>query len=212
MIVRAFAVGPFQENAYLVVDEGTTQAVLIDPGDEAALLLDAVVREGAELQAIWLTHAHVDHVGGVAAVKRATGVPILLHPLDRPLYDAAVRHGQVFGVSIEAPPPPDATLSDGDKLSLGSLTFEVMHAPGHAPGHVVIHGEGVAFVGDCLFAGSVGRTDLPLSDGRQLARSLERICALPGETIVFPGHGPATTIADERATNPFVNGALRIVR
>ena len=210
MTVTAFAVGPFQENAYLLVDTSDGRAVLVDPGEEAPRLLRAVEGAGAELDAIWLTHAHVDHVGAVAEIKRRTGVPIYLHPLERPLYQSAAQHGLLFGVRIEPPPPADRELADGDALRAGSLEFGVMHVPGHAPGHVVIHGNGVAFVGDCLFAGSVGRTDLPLANGAQLARSLERICSLPDDTVVYPGHGPATTIAAEKAANPFLNGARRI--
>jgi hydroxyacylglutathione hydrolase len=211
LTVAAFAVGPFQENAYLVVDPRDRRAVLIDPGDEAERLLRAVDAAGAELEAIWLTHAHVDHVGAIAAIKRRADVPIYVHPLERPLYQSAAQHGLLFGVRIEPPPPADRELADGDTLTVGSLAFGVMHVPGHAPGHVVIHGHGVAFVGDCLFAGSIGRTDLPLANGAQLARSLERICALPDDTIVYPGHGPATTIATEKASNPFLTGGLRII-
>ena len=211
MRVAAFAVGPFQENAYLIIDTLDERAILVDPDQEPERLLRPVRDAGAELQAIWLTHAHVDHVGAIAEIKRRTGVPIYLHPLERPLYHNAAQHGLLFGVRIEQPPPADRELADGDRLSVGSLSFEVMHVPGHAPGHVVIHGHGVAFVGDCLFAGSIGRTDLPLANGAQLARSLERICTLPDDTVVYPGHGPATTIAAEKAANPFLTGALRIV-
>lgn len=211
MIVRAFAVGAFQENAYLLVDEEAARAVLVDPGDEAERLLRAVADTGAELEAIWVTHAHLDHVGGIAAVKARTGAPVYLHPLDRPLYDNAVQQGLHYGLRIDPPPPPDRELAEGDTLACGALRFEVMHVPGHAPGHVVIHGNGIAFVGDCLFAGSVGRTDLPLADGAQLVRSLARLVKLPDETVVYPGHGPATTIGEEKVTNPFLNGSIRIM-
>ncbi|HEU5186272.1 MAG TPA: MBL fold metallo-hydrolase [Gemmatimonadaceae bacterium] len=210
MIVRTLTVGPLEENAYLVVDETTRRGVLIDPGEEAELLLDTVRDERAELEAIWLTHGHMDHVGAIAAIVRATPVPIYLHPHERPIYDSAAQHGIVFGLRVEQPPPPDRSLADGDTLHVGTLRFSVIHVPGHAPGHVAIHGNGVAFVGDCLFAGSVGRTDLPLASGAQLERSLERICALPDETIVYPGHGPATSIGRERRTNPFLTGTVRI--
>lgn len=210
MKIHTLPVGPFQENTYLVVDESSRRAALVDPGDEAPRLLAALEAAGAELQAIWVTHAHVDHVGAIAAVKRAHDVPVYLHPLDMPLYNSASRHGLVFGVTVEDPPPPERSFSDGDVLELGSLRFSVMHAPGHAPGHVVIHGHGVAFVGDCLFAGSVGRTDLPLSDGHQLARTLEALAALPDKTVIYPGHGPKSTIGRERVENPFLNGAVRI--
>lgn len=211
MKVQTLTVGAFQENTYLVIDEASNRAVLIDPGAEGERLLAAVRASGAQLEAIWVTHAHVDHVGGIAAVKRVHNVPVFLHPLDEPLYRSAVQHGLLFGVRVEEPPPADRPLGDGDTLQVGGLRFSVMHVPGHAPGHVVIHGNGVAFVGDCLFAGSIGRTDLPLGDGAQLARSLDRICALGDETIIYPGHGPATTIGRERQTNPFLTGVVRIM-
>ncbi|MEP6690757.1 MAG: MBL fold metallo-hydrolase [Gemmatimonadaceae bacterium] len=210
VMVESFVVGAFQENSYLVIDEATHRAVLIDPGGEGERIDAALRAHGAELEAIWLTHAHVDHVAGVAAMKRLRDVPVHLHPLDRPLYDNAAQHGARLGIVVEPPPVPDHELADGDVLRVGSLAFDVMHAPGHAPGHVVIHGHGVAFVGDCLFAGSVGRTDLPLSNGAHLARSLEIIAALPAATVVYAGHGPATTIGRERASNPFLNGVARV--
>ncbi|MDQ3698011.1 MAG: MBL fold metallo-hydrolase [Gemmatimonadota bacterium] len=211
MIVRTFPVGAFQENAYLLVDDTARRAVLVDPGDEGERLYRAVGGSGAELEAIWLTHAHVDHVGGIAAIKRLADVPVYLHPLERPLYDNAVQHGLLFGLRIDSPPPPERALAEGDTLECGSLRFSVMHVPGHAPGHVIIHGHGIAFVGDCLFAGSIGRTDLPLANGPDLARSLERICTLPDDTVVYPGHGPATTIGEEKVSNPFLTGAARLV-
>lgn len=210
MKIQTFPVGAFQENAYLLVDDTTGRAVFVDPGAEGERLLAALRASGAQLDGIWLTHAHVDHVGGIAAIKRVHDVPIALHPADAPLYRHAVEHGRLFGLTIEEPPPPERELAEGDVLHVGSLAFDVMHAPGHAPGHVVIHGHGVAFTGDCLFAGSIGRTDLPLSNGAQLTRSLDRICALGDDVVVYPGHGPATTIGREREQNPFLNGTARI--
>lgn len=211
MKVHVETVGPLQENCYLVVDEDVRLAALVDPGDEAPRLLKAVAQSGATLTAIWMTHAHFDHLGAVAEIVRETRVPIWLHPLDRPLWDFAARSASMYGLVIEAPPAPDHDFSDGGHVTLGALNFEVMHAPGHAPGHVVIHGHGLAFAGDCLFAGSIGRTDLPLADPRAMAASLERIAALPEPTVVYPGHGPATAIGIEKRTNPFLNGVARVV-
>lgn len=211
MKVQMFTVGALKENTYLVIDETTQRAVLVDPGDEGDRLVAAVRQAGVQLDAIWMTHAHVDHVGGIAAVARAMPVPVYLHPADRPLYDRAVEHGRMFGLRVEAPPAPDHDLAEGDTLRVGSLEFRVMHAPGHAPGHVVISGNGIAFVGDCLFAGSIGRTDLPLCSAADLALSLARIAALAPETVVYSGHGPPTTIGREQSDNPFLNGAARIV-
>jgi len=209
--VQTITVGAFQENCYLVVDDRTNHAAIVDPGSEGDRLVETIDRSGAQLQAIWITHAHVDHVGAVASVKRKWDVPIYLHPLDRRLYEAASRQAEVYGVSFEEPPPPDKEFADGQQLKIGSAEMTVMHAPGHAPGHVVIHGNGIALVGDCLFAGSIGRTDLPFSNPPQLAATLQKISALAPETVVYPGHGMETTIAQERLSNPFLNGTARIV-
>ncbi|MFL5569129.1 MAG: MBL fold metallo-hydrolase [Gemmatimonadaceae bacterium] len=209
--VQTITVGAFQENCYLVIDERSNRAVIVDPGSEGDRLVAAVDQSGAKLDAVWVTHAHVDHVGAIASIKRKWDVPIYLHPLDRRLYDAAARQAEVYGVPFEEPPPPDRDFADGQRLELGDIAMTVLHAPGHAPGHVVIHGNGIALVGDCLFAGSIGRTDLPLSNPPQLAATLEKISALPAETVVYPGHGMDTTIGQERLTNPFLNGTARIV-
>jgi len=209
--VATFTVGAFQENCYLLVDDRSRKAVIVDPGGEGDRLVEAIEDSGAELEAIWITHAHVDHVGAIASIKRRWDVPVYLHPADRRLYAAASRQAEVYGVPFEEPPPPDREFSDGQHLELGDAEFTVMHAPGHAPGHVVIHGQGMALVGDCLFAGSIGRTDLPFSNPPQLAESLKKIAELPPETIVYPGHGMETTIAEERRSNPFLNGTARIV-
>lgn len=212
MNVQTLTVGAFQENCYLLVDEATRRAVIVDPGSEGERLVEAIEDCGAELEAIWITHAHVDHVGAIAPVKNRWDVPVFLHPADLRLYQAAGRQAQVYGVPFEEPPPPDREFADGQTVTVGDLEFRIMHTPGHAPGHVVIHGHGMAIVGDCLFAGSIGRTDLPFSNPAQLASSLERIAALPVETVIYPGHGMDTTIGEERLSNPFLNGSARIVQ
>lgn len=211
MYVKTITVGAFQENSYLVVDDRSSRAVIVDPGSEGERLVKAIDRSGATLEAIWITHAHVDHVGAIAFVKRKWDVPIYLHPLDRRLYDAAGLQAQVYGLPFEEPPAPDHEFADGQQIKVGDAEMTVLHAPGHSPGHVVIHGNGIALVGDCLFAGSIGRTDLPFSNPPQLAASLEKISALAPETVVYPGHGMETTIGQERLSNPFLNGTARIV-
>jgi glyoxylase-like metal-dependent hydrolase (beta-lactamase superfamily II) len=210
--ISSLTVGPFEENCYLVVDESAGHAVLIDPGDEGARIVQLVQRSGAALDAIWLTHAHVDHVGGIAAVRRTFDVPIHLHPADEPLYRSAGQQAAMFGLPFDEPPLFDQRLADGDVMRVGDLEFIAMHTPGHAPGHIVFHGNGVALGGDLLFAGSIGRTDLPLSNPAHMSDSLERICTLPDATIVYPGHGARTTIETERRSNPFLTGAARLVR
>jgi hydroxyacylglutathione hydrolase len=206
-------VGPFQENCYLVVDETTGRAVLVDPGDEGALLVEMVRRSGATLEAIWLTHAHIDHIGAIAEVRRSVDVPVYLHPLDLPYYtQLSARAAEMYRVPFEQPDGPHHELAEGDVLSCGSLRFTVMHVPGHAPGLVSFNGHGIALSGDLLFAGSIGRTDLPLSNPFDMDASLERFAALPEDTVVHPGHGGATTIAEERRTNPFLSGRARALK
>ena len=212
MKITPIVVGPLQANCYLVADEESGDAVLVDPGDEGARIARAVRDAGVTLTAIWLTHAHFDHVGGIASLFHAGHlVPIHLHPDDRPLYERAAESGAIFGVPVDQPPPPDQVLAAGQELRVGRHVFTVMHTPGHAPGHVIFVSDGVVLAGDLLFAGSIGRTDLPLANPAAMVSSLERVSALPDETIVHPGHGPSTTIARERATNPFLTGVARVI-
>lgn len=201
----------FQENCYVLADPDAGEAVLIDPGEESGRILDRVTDQQWKLQEVWLTHAHLDHVQGVAGVIRAAGVPVLLHPLDRPLYDNAVQQGQWFGIEVDAPPAPHRELVEGERLAVGALEFEVRHVPGHSPGSVAFVGHGVAFVGDAVFAGSIGRVDLPGGDGPTLLASIrDKLLTLPDETVLYPGHGPETTVGTERASNPFLTGAVKL--
>ncbi len=212
MIVRQVTVGAFQENCYIVSDPDGDATAIVDPGSEPDRIIAEVERMGRTPEAIWITHAHVDHIGAIAPLKRRWDVPVFLHPLDEPLYRVGGRQAQLYGVPYEEPPKPDREFSEGDVLRLGKLELTVMHTPGHAPGHVVLYGHGNALVGDCLFAGSIGRTDLPFSNPANLEASLKRIASLPAETVVHPGHGEITTIGEERLSNPFLNGTARIVR
>jgi glyoxylase-like metal-dependent hydrolase (beta-lactamase superfamily II) len=207
-------VGAFEENCYLLTDDQTGRAVLIDPGDEAERILDMVAAAHVTLDAIWLTHAHVDHIGAVAAVKRRFDVPVYLHPLDLSYYTRlSARAAEMYGIDFEQPDAPDVELSDGQELACGGLRFQVMHVPGHAPGLVAFTGHGISFAGDLLFAGSIGRTDLPLGNPADMTASLARYsAALEDEVVVYPGHGPSTTIGREKRTNPFLTGVARPVR
>ncbi len=202
--------GQFVENCYLVVDDTTAQCAIIDPGEEAGLVLEKVAAARARPVAIWITHAHLDHVMGVASVRQETGAPVYLHRADRELYDHVVQQGLAFGIPVAPAPPPDAELVPGETVRVGSLSFIVRHAPGHSPGSVCLVGEGVAFTGDVLFAGSIGRTDLPGGDFDTLIRSIEReLLTLPDSTIVYSGHGPETTVGRERRANPFLTRVHR---
>ena len=210
MKIDVRTVGPLQENCYLVVDETTARAVLVDPGEDDQIILDMIARSGAKLDAIWLTHAHFDHIGALEAVHRVHPVPVHLHPLDLPFYETlSARAAVMYGLPFEQPTAATLPIADGDELACGSLRFRVMHAPGHAPGLVSFNGHGVALAGDLLFAGSIGRTDLPLCDPYAMERSLDRALELDDQTIVYPGHGPKTSIGVERRSNPFLSGRAR---
>jgi hydroxyacylglutathione hydrolase len=201
--------GQLAENCYLVADRRTREAVIIDPGEEPAMFLAELDTRAWTLRAIWLTHAHIDHILGVDAVKRATGAPIHLHPLDRPIYDALPQFGAWMGMKLDPPPPPDVDLTPGKPVRVGRFEFDVRFTPGHSPGSVSFVGHDMVFGGDVLFNGSVGRTDLPGGDPATLMNSIQsQFLSLPDSTVVHSGHGPATTIGVERLTNPFLTGAF----
>jgi glyoxylase-like metal-dependent hydrolase (beta-lactamase superfamily II) len=211
-MIEAHAVAPFYKNGFVVACESTRDAILIDPGDEVDQLLRVVEARGLSVGLILLTHAHMDHVSGVARAKRATGARIGVHRDDMFLYSAAVEQGRVFGYSLEQPPPPDFDLGAGGPFTFGGCEVHVHHTPGHSPGGVCLRvaGPGVTdtqlFVGDTLFAGSIGRTDLPGGDYGTLMRSIRDVLLAFGDgAVVHAGHGPDTTIGRERATNPFLN-------
>ena len=206
MKVEWVTVGPFQENSYLVSDRSTGRGVLIDPGDEAPRIVRMVRAAGVTLDAIWLTHAHIDHIGAVAAITKQWKVPVLLHRDDLVLFRRGAQQAGLYGLSFEQPADPDAELADGDVVAVGAVKFTVRHTPGHSPGHVVFVADGVMLGGDLLFAGSIGRTDLPLSNPEAMEASLALVSTFASETVVYPGHGPPTSIGAELATNPFLAG------
>jgi hydroxyacylglutathione hydrolase len=203
--------GQFVENCYLVGDTGTREAAIIDPGQEPERFLAELQRRDWKLQAVWLTHGHVDHIMGVDAIHQATGAPIYLHPLDRPLYDNLPSFSAWVGIPLDVPPAPQFDLGPGQTVRVGNLEFSVRFTPGHSPGSVSFVGHGRVFGGDVLFSGSIGRTDLPGGDTSTLMSTIHsEFLTLPDSTIVHSGHGPDTTIGVERMTNPFLTGAYRL--
>lgn len=210
--VETIPVGPLQANCYLLADESTRRAVLVDPGDDGDALVALLAERGLALDAIWVTHAHLDHAGGIAAVKRAhPDAPIWLHDADQPLYRTVAQQGLKWGIALEQPPATDRAWTEGDVVALGAHRFTVVHLPGHAPGHVALVGEQLAFVGDVVFAGSIGRTDLPLCDPRAMDASLKRVAQWSAALVLMPGHGPSTTVERELRSNPFLMGLARPV-
>jgi glyoxylase-like metal-dependent hydrolase (beta-lactamase superfamily II) len=210
MLIYREAVPPFQKNGFVVACERTRQGIIIDPGDEVDRLLDVVRDERVEVQAILLTHAHLDHVSGVGVAKRALGVAVYLHRDDLPLYEHVEQQGAMFGIKVDRQPDIDR-FYDGTSISFGDYEVVVHHTPGHCPGGVCLQigRHGVAgdqlFVGDTLFASSIGRTDLPGGDYQTLMQSITKVLfGLGDAATVHPGHGPDTTIGRERTTNPFV--------
>ncbi len=201
-------VTPFEQNCSLIWCGRTRAAALIDPGGDLARLRAAVAERGLDLQAIWLTHAHIDHAGGAGQLARETGLPIVGPQRgDQFWIDALAQQAQMFRFAPAEPFAPSRWLEDGDTLNLGDLTLEVRHCPGHTPGHVVFHerDSGVAFVGDVLFAGSIGRTDLPGGDHEQLVASIrDRLWPMGDATVFVPGHGPESRFGVERRSNPYV--------
>jgi glyoxylase-like metal-dependent hydrolase (beta-lactamase superfamily II) len=204
MILETRAVAPFFKNGFVVACEQTRKAAIIDPGDEVDQLLAVVTAQELTVTHILLTHAHFDHVTGVRAAKDAYGAPIYLHRDDLRLYQLAVQQGRMFGVQIPAPPAVDRFYGE-EAIAIGGLEVQVHHTPGHCPGGVCLQVREHLFVGDTLFAGGIGRTDLPGGDHEVLMRSItEVLFSLGDASIVHPGHGADTTIARERRTNPFV--------
>lgn len=203
-----FTGGPFVQNTYLAWQPGSSQAVAIDAGAGVTQLIETARAERLEIAAILLTHAHLDHIDGTAELKRfAPGAPIYLHPDDQVFYDNAAVQGAQFGVRVDKLPPVDARYDMSRPFTLAGITFALSHVPGHAPGHVSLHvaAAGIAFVGDVVFQGSIGRTDLPGGDYQQLMASIRaHVMTLPDETTLYSGHGPETTVQRERTTNPFI--------
>lgn len=205
MIIKSFAVGPIMANCFILGCEKTRESVVIDPGDETDKILLSLADSGLKLKYIINTHGHFDHVGGNRKLKDATGADILIHSLDAPMLSQLPIGSAAFGLSSDESPPPDKSLEDGETVSFGSITLEVIHTPGHTPGGISLYTDGCVFVGDTLFAGSIGRTDFPGGDYETLISSIRNKLFVLGDDVrVFTGHGPETSIGNEKRFNPFV--------
>lgn len=207
MVHRLFPLGQLACNASLVADELTREALVVDPGEAPEPLLDEIAREGWKVREILFTHTHIDHVAGAAAVKRLTGAPVAMHPLDLPLYESLADQAAWVGMPEPERVPIDRWLQEGDIIRCGGLSFRTLFTPGHAPGHVSFYAaaENLLISADVLFRGGIGRTDLPGGDLNQLLESIHtKLLVLPDATRVIPGHGETTTIREERRTNPYL--------
>jgi hydroxyacylglutathione hydrolase len=213
MILESFPVGPLRCNCTILGDEVTHEAVVVDPGDNIPEILSRLQKHGLSLRQIVITHAHIDHVGGSALLKQATGAPVFLNQQDLGLLGAMEIQAGWLGIPTPEVASPDASAEDGLTVGLATLPAEVIHTPGHTPGSICLlfAQQHLLLAGDTLFAGSIGRTDLPGGDGRQILRSLrDRLMVLPDTTRVLPGHGPDTTIGEEKQSNPFLQPNFRM--
>ena len=210
MVLEQYEVGNFAVFAYLVGDEETGKGLIIDPADETGMLINEAKKRGLEITYIINTHSHVDHIMGNAEMKRRTEAKIIIHEAEEELLLHTPSHMfDMFGA--QPSPPADITVKDGDSITVGGIALRVIHTPGHSPGGISLHGNGVVFTGDTLFVGSVGRTDLPFASWEQLEHSIKtRLYTLPENTIVYPGHNygfsPSSSIGDEMRNNQFVRG------
>jgi hydroxyacylglutathione hydrolase len=211
MILEMLTVGPFQENCYIIGDQESRVGALIDPGDEAARIAMAVEETGLDIGSIIVTHAHIDHVGAVAALTEEYACPVLMHAEAEPALGGLPTQAMMMGIRFGKAPKVDRYVEDEEGVEVGDLRLRSLYTPGHAPGHLAFYlqDEGLVLSGDALFAGSVGRVDLPGGSMEVLMRSIEeRLLTLPNETVVYPGHGPRTTIGNERTSNPFLQGDM----
>jgi hydroxyacylglutathione hydrolase len=211
MILEMLTVGPFQENCYIIGDEESGVGAIVDPGDEAARIAIAVEETGLEIGSIILTHAHVDHVGAVVALVDEHSCPVLMHAEAEPMLKELPTQAIMMGMRFGRVPTVDRYVQDDEVLEVGDLGLRSLYTPGHAPGHLAfyVEDEGLVLSGDALFAGSIGRVDLPGGSMEVLMRSIEeRLLTLPDETVVYSGHGPRTTIGNERTSNPFLQGGM----
>ncbi len=205
MIIKKLSVGPIMANCFILGCEQTKEAVVIDPGDDADRILMELAKAELKVKYLIDTHGHFDHVGANKRMKEVTGATLAIHPDDASMLSQLSRSAASFGLAAENSPEPDMLLNDGDKVTFGSITLTVIHTPGHSRGGICLYTEGHLFAGDTLFAGSIGRTDLPGGDYDTLIASIkEKLLHLPDDTTVYTGHGPETTLLNEKQMNPFL--------
>ncbi len=204
MLIKNLAVGQLEANCFIIADEKSKEAIVIDPGDEPDRIMDIVRENKLKVKYIVCTHAHFDHIGAVGEIKDATDAKVVIHKDELEIYNGARDQAAFWGYELEPLPGPDIFVKEGDVLEIGNLKFEILHTPGHSPGGICLYSEGVLFTGDTLFAGSVGRTDFYGGDMNKLKKSFLRLMSLPPETRVFAGHGPTSSISQEKAGNFFM--------
>jgi hydroxyacylglutathione hydrolase len=205
MKIENIVVGQLQVNCYIVYDEESLDALVVDPGDEPGKIINFIEERKLKVSHIVCTHAHFDHIAAVRRLKEKTGAPVILHKADLHIFMRADGQASLWGFTIEQPTEPDLYVNEGDEVAVGKLQLNVLHTPGHSPGGISLYGEGVIFTGDTIFAGSVGRTDFPGGSITELKKSFSRIISLPPETRILPGHGPLTTVEREKKHNFFVH-------
>jgi len=203
MILKKLVIGPLENNCYIIADEPTREAFIVDPGDEPDRILDLISENRLIPRYIICTHGHFDHIAVISDITQKTDIRIVLHKDDLELYRNVKKQAAMWGYDIDSLPDPDLFVKDGDAITIGALEFLVLHTPGHSPGGICVFGQGIVITGDTLFAGSVGRTDLYGGNIEKLKKSFKRLMSLPENTKVLPGHGPETTIRKEKVDNFF---------
>jgi hydroxyacylglutathione hydrolase len=211
-VFEHLVVGPLQCNCYVVGDPTTKEAIVIDPGDDADAIAERLAGRELKVTAIVATHAHFDHIVAAERLRELTGAPFHLHPDDKPLLPWMQESGRLFlGMELPGPPEVDTEVGEGDLVSAGDVELEILHTPGHSPGSISLVSNEVVFSGDTLFAGSIGRTDLPGGDTEALVSAVKsKLFDLDDDLPVYPGHGPVTSLGEEKSSNPFVGAAARL--
>lgn len=205
MIIKKLEVGPIMANCFILGCESTKEAVVIDPGDDSDRILMELAKSELNVKYLINTHGHFDHVGANKRMKEVTGAKLAIHPEDEPMFKELSHSASMFGLTAQNSPPADILLKHGDEISFGEINLKVIHTPGHSKGGICLYTKGHLFSGDTLFAGSIGRTDLPGGDYDTLISSIKNnLLSLDDKTIVYTGHGPETTLGDEKRSNPFL--------